>query len=142
MKTLTKLSTTTLFGLIATTMTVSATDVTVNITNIEELKGSLYVQIFDSEKGFDKNGKPVDTSEVKVTANNHKILFKDLKAGTYAVKLFHDENENGEMDSNFIGIPKEGYGFSNNGGAFGPSSFEDAAFAVTEVKKEITIKLR
>jgi uncharacterized protein (DUF2141 family) len=56
--------------------------------------------------------------------------FKDLEKGTYAIKLFHDVNNNGKMDTNMFGIPQEGYGFSNNVGKFGEPDFIDAAFAV------------
>lgn len=139
MKALTKLSLSTLFSI--ATMSASATEVNVNITDIDALQGTLYIQIFNSEKAFDGKGKATQSSKLKVTEEQHSVVFKDLENGTYAVKLFHDENENGKMDSNVLGIPKEGYGFSNNGGAFGPASFKDASFDVTEDKK-IEIKLR
>jgi uncharacterized protein (DUF2141 family) len=54
--------------------------------------------------------------------------FHDLPAGTYAVAILHDENDDQKMNNNFFGIPKEGYGFSNNVmGALGPPSFSRAA---------------
>lgn len=139
MRASTKLLITALFSLFAISAT--AIEITVAVTDIEELEGTLYIQIFDSEKAFDEKGRPVKSSKLKVTEHQHKVVFKDLEMGTYAVKLFHDENENGKMDSNFFGIPKEGYGFSNNGGAFGSPSFNDASFGVTE-DKNIGIKLR
>jgi uncharacterized protein (DUF2141 family) len=61
-----------------------------------------------------------------------------LKPGKYAFKYFHDENNNNKkMDTNVIGIPKEGYGFSNNAkGRFGPPDFKDTIF---EIKNDTTI---
>ena len=55
--------------------------------------------------------------------------------GTYAVKLHIDENENGELDTNFLGIPKEQFGFSNNAKALGIPKFEAASFVVDTYTK-------
>jgi len=43
-----------------------------------------------------------------------QVAFTDLHDGVYAVSVFHDENENQKLDKDFVGIPKEGYGASNN----------------------------
>lgn len=80
-------------------------------------------------------GKQIDNSVI--TFN-----FKGLEQGTYAVSIFHDENSNGELDANFLGIPKEPYAFSNNAkGYFGPPSFEQCKFEVAAERKEIVISL-
>jgi uncharacterized protein (DUF2141 family) len=66
-----------------------------------------------------------------------------LPEGEYAVSLFVDENSNGKMDKNAIGIPTEAYGFSNDAsGNFGPPSFEQAKFVVGKDKAAITITLK
>ena len=55
--------------------------------------------------------------------------FEGIPAGTYALVVLHDENMNGKVDTNWIGIPKEGYGFSNDAKAsFSAPSFKDASF--------------
>ena len=62
--------------------------------------------------------------------------------GEYAIKLFHDENMDGELDSNFLGIPTEDHGFSNNAsGTFGPADYDDAKliFGQTEMTMEISV---
>jgi uncharacterized protein (DUF2141 family) len=65
-----------------------------------------------------------------------------VPAGTWAVLAFQDENENGELDRNLIGIPKENYGFSRDArGKFGPPSFEDAAIPVRDDPTVATVKL-
>jgi uncharacterized protein (DUF2141 family) len=70
------------------------------------------------------------------------VEFDKLPAGEYAVSLFHDENDNKVLDKNFIGIPKEGIGTSNDAkGSFGSSKFEDAKFAVKAGLKTITIHI-
>ncbi len=60
-----------------------------------------------------------------------RFLFPDLPAGRYAVAVFHDENGNGVLDTNFFGVPIEGYGFSRSAkGLFGPPDFEQAAVEI------------
>ena len=57
----------------------------------------------------------------------------DLAPGKYAISIIHDENNNDKLDTNFIGIPKEGFGFSNNPRImFGPPSFEKASFEINQ----------
>lgn len=66
----------------------------------------------------------------------------DIPAGQYAIGVFHDVNANNSLDTNFFGVPKEQYGFSNNAtGNFGPPSFDAAAVLVTNDMMH-TIKLR
>lgn len=130
---------------LAAALSTSAADtqvstVTVDVTNIDAMRGTLIVVLYDNKADFD-GGEPLQLSKVPVSEQQHKLTFDKLVPGTYAVKLFHDENDNGKLDTNFLGIPSEGYGFSNNGGAFGPSSFADAAFSVAADTK-INIKLR
>jgi len=61
------------------------------------------------------------------------FVIKNLRPGKYAFKYFHDENKNENLDLNWIGIPKEGYGFSNNAkGTLGPPSFEKTIFVLME----------
>ena len=69
-------------------------------------------------------------------------MVEDLPYSQYAVKVFHDENTNSELDTNFLGIPTEDYGFSNNvRGTFGPADYDDAKFLFeqTEMKMEISV---
>ena len=67
------------------------------------------------------------------------ITFTDIPEGTYAISFIHDENDNGKMDTNFMGIPKEDYGCSNNAKGFmGPPKWKDAKF---ELKSDKTIDI-
>ncbi len=69
--------------------------------------------------------------------------FHDLKPGTYAAAILHDENQNAEMDFNWLGMPLEGYGFSNDAaGTFGPPSFEAAAFRLSPRPSGIKVTAR
>ena len=70
------------------------------------------------------------------------VSLQDIPFGTYAISLFHDQNGNGKLDSNWIRIPKEPYGFSQNAAAtFGPPKFQKAAFQHGHAITELKIKL-
>lgn len=120
---------------------VQAADVDVLIENITEHRGTLYWSVFDSEEDYKADNNAVISAKSRVTGNTVRVTVHDLPNGHYAIKLFHDANGNGEMDTNMLGIPKEGYGFSNNGGKFGPASFEDAKVQV-EDDTQIQIRMR
>lgn len=69
----------------------------------------------------------------KITDNKCIIQIKDIQPGKYAFKYFHDENKDEKLTTNFVGMPKEGFGFSNNAkGKFGPPSFDEMLFDVSE----------
>lgn len=119
-------------------------------------KGTLIVKIvgFDNNKGecriaLDKlknvfeSGDSVFIGKVIPIVNNEVYLeFKSLEFGNYAIKVFHDENTNRELDSNFLGIPTEDYGFSNNASSwFGPPSWENAVFLFNHVEMTIEISV-
>ncbi len=70
------------------------------------------------------------------------VSFSDIEPGDYAIRYFHDENNNGAMDTNLFGLPVEGFGFSNNAKVnFGPPSYQQAAFKVAQqtVKNNSTV---
>lgn len=80
---------------------------------------------------LDKNEETVEDRSIKIIDNSCTLIFKDLPRGSYAVRYFHDENGNDELDTNILGIPKEGFGFSNDAfGRFGPKDFEEWLFPV------------
>jgi uncharacterized protein (DUF2141 family) len=99
---------------------------TVEIVNLENNKGVLLVDLMD------KHEKTVIDTICKIVDNKCTIVFKDLKNDQYAIRYFHDENTNDELDTNILGIPKEGYGFSNDAyGKFGPKDFKEWLFEVS-----------
>lgn len=111
----------------------SAQTLEVNIANLKNQQGTLNVALYNSEDSYLK--KPFKAQSVKLYKNQVKVIFENIPAGEYAVSLYHDENENKKMDSNFMGIPKEGYGFSNNPSSmFGPASYEKAKFDLAGAK--------
>lgn len=112
----------------------------VTVINIKSSKGTIRIGLFD-EQEFLKTAK--DGKIVKASPSGVTVVFENLKPGTYGISVIHDENENGELDSNKLGIPKEGFGFGNNAsGSFGPPSFEKAKVEIGDqpVKQEIKLK--
>lgn len=113
----------------------------VTVKNIKEPKGTIRVGLFTNEKDFLK--KAAIGKVVKATGTEITVVFENLQPGEYGLSVIHDENENGELDSNLIGIPKEGFAFGNNAmGMFGPPDFEKAKVKIenTEIRQEISLK--
>ena len=66
-----------------------------------------------------------------------------FRMGMYGIAVFHDENKNGKMDKNFLGIPQEAYGFSNNMRVtFGPPKWEKSKFVVNTATTDIAIEVK
>jgi len=109
-------------------------NLTVTIDNLKNDSGVVRLAIFDKESAFpDKGEKAYRTSVSKIKNGKATIVFKDVAHGTYAISAFHDANNDGVMNKNAFGIPKEGYGFSNNAMRnFAPPSFSEASFKVDE----------
>jgi len=117
-----------------------AAQLKITVENIRSLQGTLHISIFSDSASYKKDGNAARELTVEVDSSIQTIVVDDLAEGEYAVALIHDKNENGMLDTNFIGIPKEGYGFSNNGGRFGPPKFSKASFVLAD-QKHINIKL-
>jgi len=91
--------------------------------------GQIAFALFDNADAFLKT--PLKSDTKKVEGNTVTFEFKDISIGTYSFSYFHDLNSNDELDTNFMGVPKEPYGFSNNQkGRFGPPDFEDAKIRI------------
>ncbi|MBK8491744.1 MAG: DUF2141 domain-containing protein [Saprospirales bacterium] len=90
------------------------TDISVTIPNIKEVKGEIVIAIYDQTEKFPKVGETYRTVRFKVRSATETYTIKNVKQGECALAIYHDENSDGICNSNFFGIPKEGYGFSNN----------------------------
>lgn len=108
-----------------------AADLTVNISDVEKGKGHLMIALYVSKEDY-KSGKVSFSSKVKALNGKEVAIFENLPDGEYALKIYQDENDNNKMDFNMMGIPKEGYGFSNNVGMFGAPEYKEAKFIVKE----------
>ncbi|MEM8769374.1 MAG: DUF2141 domain-containing protein [Pseudomonadota bacterium] len=115
-----------------------AAELRVTIDNITSDQGELLVAIVASEAAFNGSGTP--TLSVKLPPREERLFFSTnaLPRGTYGIRVMHDENGNGEMDSNLVGMPTEGWGFSNNAmGNFGPPGWQDVRFELTDEIEQV-----
>lgn len=95
------------------------------IQDLENNTGVVHLELLDEDENHFKGYTE------KIINNESIIIIDSLKTGKYAFRYIHDENNNKEMDTNWLGIPKEGYGFSNNAsGTFGPPKFSKTLFIV------------
>jgi uncharacterized protein (DUF2141 family) len=118
------------------------TRLTVRADGLRNDRGVVFVAIFDSQRGFDDK-KPVRGNHARPANRSAVVVFDDLPAGRYVVSFIHDENENKKLDTNFLGIPTEGFGFSRNAmGTFGPPGFDDAAVNLPPVASTVVMRAR
>jgi len=119
--------------LLHTTLINAQSSLEIEITNLRNNTGQVSLELLSEDKtSFD------GTTQI-IKDNKCIIIFNDMKPGRYAIRYFHDENSNRELDLNFFGIPKEGFGFSNDAyGIFGPKDFEKWLF---DLKGNTKIKL-
>ena len=124
-----------------------AASVIVKVNNIEE-KGEMHLAIYDDAEVFENDdgekggaAKGIIQGVIEDVETGSVTYTFELPDGTYAIGIFVDKNYNNKMDRNLFGVPKEQFGFSNNAkGNFGPPSFEDASFTVSnDMKIEIDL---
>ena len=113
----------------------------IHITGFESSEGVAKVGVFNSKKGYE--------DDVRFKGFNFNIIDNkveqtiELPYGEYAIKVYHDENSNDELDTMLFGIPSEDYGFSNNArGSMGPPEYEQVVFKLDSAQKEITINVQ
>lgn len=112
----------------------------VKINGIKSDQGTVKVALCNSPENYKDNKSPFKAAIIEIKNNQAIAVFDNLPAGNYAVKAFHDENNNDDFDTNFLGIPKEDYGFSNNvRGLFGPPSWDAAKFQLKKTDQIVEI---
>lgn len=134
---------------------VRAANLAVTIEGIHSNAGEVLIGVYDNADGFksaiDSSATKsallpqtwrIDGAALRATVGSQRIIFTQLPPGRYAVIAFHDENDNGLLDANALGVPTEGYGFSNNAHGFlGAPSFDEAAIDLGSADKNIAIAL-
>lgn len=111
------------------------------IDGLGKAEGELRIAMFNSKETYTK--EPVFA--VVIPADSTSLIWSvdELPFGEYAIAVYHDKNANGKLDTNFLGIPKERYGFSNNArGKFGPASWNDSNFTFSSDQKEHNISIK
>ena len=110
--------------------TAEAATLTISLTDIEAPQGRIMLALYEGAAGYD-GGKPVRGAAIEVSGTSTSTVITGLAPGLYGVKLFHDVNGNGKMDTNPFGMPVEPFAFSNSAkGNMGPAAWDDAKFEV------------
>jgi uncharacterized protein (DUF2141 family) len=116
----------------------------VKILNIRNSVGTIGCALFESPGGFPVEFLRYATNiiVIKIQDTQARCDFLNIPPGTYALAVIHDDNMNGKLDTNWLGIPTEGYGFSNDAkGVLGPPSFSAASFPYDGQDLEMRISL-
>ena len=117
----------------------------VTILNIRNSIGTVACALFESPEGFPTEFLLAATNVmvIKIRKSQARCDFEDIPPGKYAMAVIHDENMNGKLDTNWLGVPTEGYGFSNNAtGVLGPPAFSAASFRYDGQNVELTMSLK
>lgn len=122
---------------------VEAADVIVTVDGLSSKKGSVLLELDDSESSWQNHAPSTAVGRVTPTGGKSvTYVFRGVTPGMYGISVIHDENDNGRFDTNFLGIPKEGWGFSNNPEAKRKAKFDEAKFQVGQKDVAITIHIR
>ena len=84
--------------------------------------------------------KPIKAENATIENGKSVVTFKEVPAGEYAIICYHDKNNNDQMDFTPQGMPLEDYGTSGNVVSFGPPTFENAKFTVSDKNVSLEIK--
>ena len=109
------------------------TTLRIELTGLQSVEGSLYIAVYDSADSWLGEGALQQHKVVVGEAREGELVTTALllPPGEYALSIFYDANDNGELDTNFIGIPKEPIALSNNARPkFGPPKYKDAVFTL------------
>ena len=136
------------FGFVATVEESTADqrqvgELTVVISGFDNDDGNVNIALANTPEGYAFESEPMQQVVGEVTKGESRWVFSELSFGEYAIKIYHDENRNDELDTNFLGIPKEGVGFSNNPSArFGEPDFEEAKFVFDSPSMTVDIEIQ
>lgn len=125
--------------------------ITIEVTDLQDQSGDICFKLFSGRQGFPNDDEAMVKREcLPIAANlaatgdaNFSVTFDGLTYGTYAVAIYHDRNQDGELNRGMFGMPIEGYGFSNDAPAVdGPAQFEDAVFFLAGSNTTIAIRMK
>lgn len=122
-----------------------AADLEVEVHGIRSGDGRLFVAVHSPEtrETFPASTGMVAALQLNAHYGTIRFVLRDLPPGRYAVAAFHDENGNGDLDTNLLGIPSEGVGFANDAPSnFGPPDFESAALTLGDAPAAAAMTLR
>ena len=128
-------------GTLGVTQETKGNVIDLEITDIDSDAGNMMIALYSSERNWLKI--PHEAMKGEIKNGTCKVRFENVPDGVYAISSYHDKNDNDNLDTNFLGIPKESTVSSNNAPArFGPPSWEDAKFRIKSESIKQTLKLK
>ncbi|MCK0130202.1 DUF2141 domain-containing protein [Flavobacteriaceae bacterium F08102] len=122
-----------LFLTVSTVVSTENPELTITIKNIKVLEGKIRIGVFNKSENFLKREAAIKHYYITIKNTTETIIINDLPKGDYGFSMFHDKNSDDEFNRNFLGIPKEPYGFSNNvTPTFSAPSYEQCKFSLME----------
>ena len=116
---------------------------TIDVADLRNARGELRVGVFDRDRGFPRSRDGAILWRSVAAGAAEKSMRIDLPPGRYAVVVLHDENSNKKLDTNFIGVPKEGYGVTNNPKpALRAATFKEALFRLPPQGKRMMVSIQ
>ena len=112
-----------------------------HVVGLRNNHGQVICTLFTPSDRFPDQSHKGMTMAVPIENKRATCCFKNVGYGNYAIVAFHDENHDGEFNQNWLGMPKEGFGFSDNPGTLKKPSFEDAKFIIKQPLIRVTIRL-
>ena len=145
-----KLFATALFGMTMTLSQAAAADpgsstgtLRVSLEGFTSDSGTVALAVWNDRQYWLSDGNAVRGEYSPIADGSAVVVFEDLPYGEYAISAYHDENDNGKLDTGFLRIPKEPIGISNDARArFGPPKYEDAKFLFDQAHLDITIPVK
>ncbi len=114
----------------------------VQVIDLASDDGTVKIALSNSEENYYAYDTPYLGVTAPINEGRASWKFRDLPLGDYAVKVFHDEDGDDELDTNILGMPTEDYGFSNDArGMFGPPSYDDARFTLDSASLTIVVRV-
>jgi|688.fasta_scaffold940524_2 uncharacterized protein (DUF2141 family) len=120
----------------------NAIDITINVQGIRNKNGKIAALVFSNQNGFPSEvAKALAQARIDAVTGNATISLKNVPAGKIAITILHDENNNGKMDKNIVGIPKEGVAMTGKPLGNRPPKFDEAVIECT-ANKTLTLTLK
>ena len=116
-------------------------ELTLIIEDVKDFEGEFMIAVYDKAENF--TDKPLSNMKKAVKSEESQKIGLKIPYGTYSVAIFQDMNDNGELDKNFFGVPKEAFGFTNKSiSGMGKPSFEETKFEFSKKQAEVKITLK
>lgn len=116
--------------------------IVVEVASLRSDRGSVRVALYP-EGAWIEQGRELATCHTDVHYGHATCVLTDVRPGTYALAVLHDEDDDGGLDRDFLGLPQEGFGFSNDAApGFGPPSFRDASFRFDGGERDLVVHAR